>query len=356
MHQEVREAKAFVFQVFPYFSSAISRFSFVFVDDPKVTAFITKDGLIGYGPWFLSLPLPQRAGVLVHETLHFLLGHEGRKGGRNQEKWNVACDLEINDDIAPYLPSDCLLPGKFGFPNHRTAEEYYEKLPEEVQMDSPCGSASGNPHPKEKDISNPRPISQIEKKLLEKKVAEEVKKAIGKVPAFLERWAEKVLQGEVDWRKVLLSMVRGALAHSRLAKLDYTYRRPSRRSRDFLFPSLRAPEPKVAVVIDTSGSISQTELNKFRAEIEGILRLTSATLISCDTVARKVGKNGPWYGGGGTDLGEGIELAKKEKPDVVVILTDGWTPWPQEKPFAATFIVVTTDKEGPSWTKTIKIS
>ena len=357
MHTEVREAKAWVFMHYPYFSSALSRFRYVYVKD--VTAFITEGGTVGYGDWFLSLPVSQRAGVLIHECMHWLLEHSRRKGNRDQGKWNIAGDLEINDDFEAILPGDAITPWRMNLPSHRTAEEYYEALKDRVtQVPVPCGSGAGNPHPAEEGLSEDNGISEVERKLIRKNVAEEVKRKAqvrGKVPGCLARWAEEVLNPKVDWRKLLLQLVRGACAHSNLAKLDYTFRKPSRRSSEFILPSLKTDVPKVALVVDTSGSISGEDISQFKAEVLSILKLAGKLeLITCDAKAQKAGVDGPWEGGGGTDLRVGIELALKSRPDVVVVLTDGLTPWP-ENPLPIPLIVATTYREGPQWAKTVKI-
>ena len=356
MHTEVREAKAWVFMHYPYFSAALSRFRYIHV--PEVTAFISENGVVGYGDWFLSLPVSQRAGVLIHECMHWLLEHSRRRGNRDQARWNIAGDLEINDDFESILPRDALTPWRLSLPPHRTAEEYYEALKDRVtQVPVPCGSGAGNPHPAEEGLGEEKGINEVERKLIEKTVAQEVAKAKGrgKVPAALSRWAEEVLNPKVDWRKLLLQLVRGACAHSVLAKLDYTFRKPSRRTGEFILPSLKTDLPRVTLVLDTSGSISGHDISQFKAEVISILKIAGKLeLITCDAKAQRARVNGPWEGGGGTDLRVGIQLALKSKPDVIVVLTDGLTPWPEERT-GVPLIVATTMEAGPAWARTVRI-
>lgn len=52
--------------------------------------------------FFLSLPLEQREGVLVHELLHIMFGHLTSFDFEDRELANIACDLEINQYIEEY--------------------------------------------------------------------------------------------------------------------------------------------------------------------------------------------------------------------------------------------------------------
>ncbi len=69
-------------------------------------------------------------------------------------------------------------------------------------------------------------------------------------------------------------------------------------------------------------------------------------------------------GGGGTDMGAGIEAAARlrPRPDVVVVLTDGMTPWPDEPPRGVRVVVgVLTSEYGgdesavPAWARSVLI-
>lgn len=49
--------------------------------------------------WVKSLPEKQRMGLLCHEILHPALQHLWRRGQRDPELWNQACDYVVNDII-----------------------------------------------------------------------------------------------------------------------------------------------------------------------------------------------------------------------------------------------------------------
>ena len=167
---------------------------------------------------------------------------------------------------------------------------------------------------------------------------------IGTVPAGLERWALGILQPQVDWRRVLAAEVRRGLS-TVAGAVDYTYRRPSRRARAVprvVLPAVHTPVPAVAIVCDTSGSMSRQMLGEVLAEVEGILRgagVRQATVLSCDAEVHAVRRltstrQVRLFGGGGTDMGAGIAAAARlrPRPDVAVVLTDGLTPWPDQPP------------------------
>jgi predicted metal-dependent peptidase len=216
--------------------------------------------------------------------------------------------------------------------------------------------------------------------LVRDKVAQDVlarQKSIGDVPAGLARWAEELLHPSVDWRSVLAGMVRSALA-STSGRRDFSYRVPSRRAEGLrpalggaILPAMRQPPPpNVAAVLDTSGSISGEELRSFLSEILHIVRSVGVsggvTTIPCDArayepirIRRQAEALGAQFpGGGGTNMGAGLEAActLRPRPDVVVVFTDGYTPWPAGPPHPAThFVVAISGQDGvtppstPGW-------
>ena len=82
------------------------------------------------------------------------------------------------------------------------------------------------------------------------------------------------------------------------------------------------------------------------AEVESLLlrvglRGTNVRVLSCDAQVHSVKRVShtsqvELLGGGGTDMGAGITqaLALRPRPSIIVVLTDGFTPWPAEAPEA----------------------
>jgi predicted metal-dependent peptidase len=360
----------------------------------------------------------EATGVLYHEILHLLRNHADRgRITQDPRLWNLAADAEINDDLVGeriVLPGSPVLPDLFGKPDGLTAEEYFASFPRSRHFATLVrpGASSGNGAPTSgvptggdpfprcgpgatghdenwlavavatvseiggDDPTHPGLLSGAAQ-VIRKTVAtaiEDHAKGIGRVPGHLTAWAKEFAEPKVDWRAELASLVRHAFADA-MGASDYRYRRPSRRQAtfpDIVLPSLRQPVPNVAVVVDTSGSMWGRDLDAALAEINGILLATGTnrqcTVLSVDAqvqACRRVFRADQVVvrGGGGTDMGRGIEGASRlnPRPDVVIVLTDGHTPWPETPPPGMRVVVGlvgaygTTRSAVPAWATSIVI-
>ena len=117
-----------------------------------------------------------------------------------------------------------------------------------------------------------------------------------------------------------------------------------------VLPSLRRRPPRVCVVIDTSGSVSDSELGSAILEVAAFGRALGGrrdlvTVVPCDAAAQVAyplcrADGIPLVGGGGTNLCAGFAKALRTVPgpDVIVVLTDGQTPWPDRRPPCRTVV------------------
>jgi predicted metal-dependent peptidase len=302
----------------------------------------------------------------------------------DQRRWNLAADAEINDDLvagdaAP--PDTAVTPSRLGMPDSLTAEEYWDLLggvaknPPAVADRSDagdCGSGcDGQPRPWDSEGGG---LNETGCRLLERDVARRIKehqRRFGSTPAGWGRWADDVLEPSVSWQRLLASAVRRGVADV-AGRVDFSYRKPSRRSSalgDGILPSLRQPLPKVAMVLDTSGSMDDHLLGQCLAEVAGVLRSLGVGrrhlwIVCCDAEAFEAqrvlqAKDVQLLGGGGTDMGAGLAKASelRPRPDVIVVLTDGHTPWPGTPPRGVRVIVGLMDPTGsvPAWASGVGI-
>ncbi|MBR7839269.1 hypothetical protein KDL01_38770 [Actinospica durhamensis] len=281
---------------------------------------------------------------------------------QEQMRLNLAMDCEINDDLVESfagvaghtlrLPVLAVTPGRLRVRTCALFEEYVRSIPPIVLSGDfawhDCGSgAHAGQAPWELDAEGAPVIGPYEAAAIRIRVRDALRGGRGTVPKGWRRWAEGGMEPTQDWRAVLAGALRGVLATTRGAG-DYTYRRPSRRTASLggsiVLPSLRRPLPRLAVVIDTSGSVSDTDLGDALGEVAGICRSVGlhgdkVSVYSCDAAVHTVeqicrAQEISLVGGGGTDLRKGIARAASAHPgpDVVVVLTDGMTPWPAASP------------------------
>lgn len=390
----------------PYLASLCYSLRLVEVEPSDVPTMAVDDGWrMYYNPYFVdTLSVEELATVVLHECMHCILQH-GRRWHDimhlesdvnmqdNQEYfhtlWNIAGDCSINETLhemdvvwsAESPPLRFAHFKKYGLHPDQITETAFFKLVEtclpakQVPTDCDCGSVSDG-SPREYEIADDDEVSPSADRDQQDRVldtvAGEISKAKdrGNVPSALSRWAEQYLDPKIDWRRQLAVNLRRAIA-SVAGRRDYSYVRPSRRQSAMnlagstvILPAMRQPAPpRVAIVADTSGSINSEELNQFIAEISGMVRAVGISqgiyVIPCDAQAHSVIRiksqaalgTIEFLGGGGTDMGAGIAAAAQlnPKPHIVVVLTDGYTPWPAQKPRGIEYVIAAlTDKSTPS--------
>lgn len=301
-----------------------------------------------------------RIGVLIHEVLHVVLRHLHRAMSvPDRELFNVAADLAINEIVGAHrLPEGALLignmPPELGLEPNCTAEEHYDRiqrarqggsaLPKELFADPSGtrgthgqwptdGGATAIPGDGAARAGCGAPEGVVRSAINElvQAAARETLAARGTIPGAVTRAVRAATpkRSRTDWR----TMLRLFGASGTSTYLKATIMSPSRRFGTV--PGVRIRQRQaLAVVIDTSGSIGDAELDAFFREIHSLWRLgVDVTVIECDAA---IPDGGVWKyvgrrrrqpeGGGGTDFDPAIAFANTKPFDGVVYLTDGLGP------------------------------
>lgn len=327
-----------------------------------------------------ELSLEQTQFVLAHEALHCALSHFSRRQHRIKHRWDLACDFAINpilinDGFKP-TPDALYLENLAGM----TAEEIYPLLDDmdnrqtedqhvydgnsdndRDRHESRADNGKVDPPPTGKDpgqeaeadenrgagASQPPPLNGDEKEQLSvqwrQRMAGAAQQAMqaGKMSGAMARLVDHLLQPQLPWRMLLARYM------SAIGRDDYNYTRPSRREGAAILPSLRSSQVNVVVAIDTSGSVSASEIKEFMAEVDALKGQVRAriTLYACD---RGLDKDGPWeyeawdtfeapkqfHGGGGTDFRpvfDRLECAVGQA-DLLLYFTDAEGLFPEYEP------------------------
>ena len=326
--------------------------------------------------------------ALSHEAMHCALSHFHRRGHRVKLRWELACDyavnpLLINDGLKP-TPDAQYLREYEGM----TAEEIYPCLQEEdnagerdLEDNQDDDSSDNDDNEKEQNkgggnsdqerqkddkkdgdgneeesqdkgqsMGSAPPPAMSEQEMDElstqwqQRMAAAAQQALqsGKLEGEMARMVDYLLQPKLPWRMLLARYL------SATARDDYSYSRPSTRRGDpAVYPSLRSHQVNVVVAVDTSGSISEEEIQHFISEIDAIKSQVRAriTLLSCDS---ELNYGSPWYfeawdeftfdvelrGGGGTNFRPVFDWVERQDmpPDALIYFTDTEGIFPETEP------------------------
>jgi predicted metal-dependent peptidase len=264
----------------PFFGNLATRMNLVNADEWCGTA-ATDGRRFYYNSEFVNnLPLKQLEFLVGHEVLHAVYDHMSRRQDRDPTIWNIADDYCVNWDLVEQRIGDkipvALYDAKY---RDMSAEEVYDDLYKNANkininelakrlLDDHLGNNVGD-----EDSEDKRPTLTAEE---QREIRDEIKEAIlaaasaspGNIPGGVKRLIKALTEPVMNWRELLEQQMQSTI------KNDFTWLRPSRRSwhLDAIMPGMKFGEQiDVVVGIDTSGSITDKDLQIFLSEIKGIM-------------------------------------------------------------------------------------
>ena len=311
---------------------------------------------IFFGEAFLDgITLNDTVFILLHELMHIILSHVTRIGERDHKGFNIACDIVINDLLEQseyYFDTIKPVVGRmFGlYTKDTSAEIVYDQL-EGTDSDV----VVTNHHLWDS-------LSDDEKN----EIKEWVKTHLG----------DESKMGDSEIMKRLIKFQQDTPNHSTLeqflrpymvvAREDYHYQRTDQRYEEVLMPYFSSNELSINdlwIVIDVSGSMTETLLNQIFNQLNHLWKLYPSTAFYISffslhlTHPKKVTTSRELRtmlnhidSSGGTNMHvifENYHTLFKQKPIANIIITDGYgdSPHMHMKPSTPTAWVLTEDSD-----------
>lgn len=380
---KVKKARARMMIGHPFFATLMA--SSPWVESREIITAATDMKKIYYNPdFFESMEVPEIMFVIAHEVMHIALEHGLRLKSRNPTIWNMAADFAINWTLSECsksnerypmtMPKDPQTGQSMGLldPQYAdmSADQIYDDLMKRADKARQAGKtgdprdgedASGMPGwgDGQDDLKHPESAGNAaeEAKLrqsIQQRVAQAAQTArmAGNVPGALESLINQILEPAVPWPDILRDYMLAQV------KDDESWSRRNRRFANIYLPTRHSEcLDRVIVIGDSSGSMfSDEDLGKMAAEINGVFDMTQPKemrLIWADTrvASDETFEAGDCVlikpkGGGGTDMRVPLEYVEQYDPDFVILITDGYTPWPDSVPYPL-IVVTTTTAEPP---------
>lgn len=360
---------------------------------------VTTDGKrIFFSPAFLdALKDSELDFVLRHEILHVALQHCFRANGKDKDVFDRACDIVVNSNILNSENGNlaAITTRRYGVAAHTapdgkegayyTAEQVYAMLQSSSFPEKGKGkqtpAAFGFLQNSFDDHSRwgTREDSKYFSDLWQKHVIDACQMisvqnrnhSRGRLPLFAERLWKQLKRPQTDWRTLLHHFICEEIT-------DYSFMPPDRRfdNSPFFLPDFNEKEETVRNIlfmVDTSGSMSDTEVSEAFDEINGAIEQFNGRLkgflgfFDAEVVPPKPFENFEEFkgirpiGGGGTDFAVIFDYIREkmssEMPSCVIILTDGYAPFPPEHQAMGlpVFWLINNEEITPPWGITARI-
>ena len=331
--------------------------------------------------------------LFAHEICHIALNHINRSEGKDKEVWNIATDGVINallkKDGLPLIEGSVDIEKAINY----DAEELYEELLKEKKDKNKDGNSQSanqdvghDTHSAwEKALEDAKNQTQAETKNDFLEEAQKEFESLGEKEVFKQNKTERKrnlekLQDDlvreshtasstkdlrtvknignssplIDWRRLLKEAVK--------YDIDWSYRNATIED-GVVTPYLEEiPRPETEILLDTSGSVSETLLKNFLRECKNILK-NSKVKVGCfddefygftEIRTEEDIDKMEFVGGGGTDFDVAVN-AFTRRVENKIIFTDGESYMP-DKAIDVIWIVFGDKKINPKGGKVINIT
>lgn len=319
--------------------------------------------------FFKSLNIYQRIDLLIHECLHLvnyhqerakMLGIEGKNIMTEGHNFNIAADAAINGPLkhlhemgvtVDKLAEQLGLKLKSG----QTAEYYYKHIkdfikenPDKCQQMQNMSTIDDHSTWEESEGYS----EEYGKEILKKALKDSVEKAggVGNSPGEFNQALENLCKSTVNWKQQLKRF----FAKSDKFSKERTRMKRNRRYGFLVSGKRKKPDLFLVIAIDTSGSVSDKELQQFFAEIDKMyIPGMQIKIIEADYDIQQIYDYEPKMkievaGRGGTAYNPAILKAIELKPDGLIYFGDGEI-WREEltKPKFPVLWAITRDNPKP---------
>jgi predicted metal-dependent peptidase len=312
---------------------------------------------INISEWFIEgITAKELIYVIIHEMMHYVSGHTIRRGDRNPKIYNIAADHCINDRInndirnnklfESYvkMPRDAVIIDEFREVNTST-EEVYDWLlqngsfnEDESEFTLQNGQSFRTPSDLlQIEISDitPEDVQKVNNMQSEIRSILASNMLKGSESSSLVEYIKKIVNVEIPWYVILENCIKSVAVHS---QDNTTWKNVNKiyKALGYTLPSYDDEQTfnRIILVIDTSGSITQDDLQQFGSVItQSLIFFNRITIIQHDYEIKSV-ENYEKYefnienikikGRGGTSHKKVYEYIENEQDpiDMIIFLTD----------------------------------
>lgn len=363
IEEKIKNFKISLIRKLPFYGDVVLRLGFY--EKKEIPTACTDGKNIYYNPLFFEkLTEGQRNYILMHEIFHVILMHPYRGNGKNPRVWNTACDMVVNymcDKMESYFKLIVKIPYEQpdeGIFSHimdtEIVENIYSRLLKEYEKNNGASKLIINSYRSviegrykynidvELDIDASDDLiftlDENDEIFMKEIIREAALKAQGGDGSYFvpEQVYELTESKTIKWQKLLKDMLQTDVSD------DVSYTTPERKyiHMDLILPGHGPTDDKLEEIwafVDSSGSISKDELSQFLTQLHRIVKEFGCITNICywdtevtDTylkikTEKDILKCTPKHSGG-TDINCVYEWIRdnKVKPDVMLILTDGY--------------------------------